>query len=209
MSQSLIVVEFNQLPFIDDTQKGVEIALVRALNYSATKSRTTAAREARKQVNFPASYLSPSSKRLWVKTKAKRGVYHTVIEGRGDPTSLARFSKQTVLTGGKRHKGGKVNVSVKPGSRKSISRAFIIRLRGRNGMGENLGLAVRTSGTTPRNAWHPKNIGKNLWLLYGPSVDQALSSIRDSKGVFEDITPEALDLLEQEFTRQLELLNGR
>lgn len=209
MSKSLIVVEFNQLPFIDDTQKGVEIALVRALNYTATKSRTEAAREARKQVNFPASYVSPSSKRLWVKTKARRGVYQTVIEGRGAPTSLARFTKQTVLPGGKRHKGGKINVSVKPGSRKAISRAFIIRLRGRSGTGENLGLAVRTSGTTPRNAYHPKNIGKNLWLLYGPSVDQALSGARDGKGVFEDITPEALELLEKEFTRQLELLNGR
>ena len=209
MSQALIVVEFNQLPFIDDTQKGVEIALVRALNYSATKSRTVAAKEARKQVNFPASYVSPSSERLWVKTKARKGVYQTVIEGRGEATSLARFSKQTVMTGGKRHKGGKINVSVKPGSRKSISRAFIIRLKGKNGLGENLGLAVRTSGTKPRNAWNPKNIGKNLWLLYGPSVDQALSASGTEKGVFEDITPQALELLEKEFTRQLELLNGR
>lgn len=209
MSQALIVVEFNQLPFIDDTQKGVEIALVRALNYSATKSRTVAAKEARKQVNFPASYVSPSSERLWVKTKARKGVYQTVIEGRGEATSLARFSKQTVMTDGKRHKGGKINVSVKPGSRKSISRAFIIRLKGKNGLGENLGLAVRTSGTKPRNAWNPKNIGKNLWLLYGPSVDQALSASGTEKGVFEDITPQALELLEKEFTRQLELLNGR
>ena len=204
MSQSLIVVEFNQLPFIDDTQKGVEIALVRALNYTATKSRTTAAREARKQVNFPASYLSPSGQRLWVKTKAKRGVYQTVIEGRGTPTSLARFSKQSVLPGTKRHKGGKINVTVKPGRSKSISRAFLIRLKS-----GNVGLAMRTNGTEPRTAYHPKNIGKNLWLLYGPSVDQALSGVSGTKGVFDDITPEALDMLEQEFTRQLDLLNGK
>lgn len=203
MSASVIVVEFNQLPFIDEMQKGVEIALVRALNTAATRSRTMASREARKQVNFPASYVSPSAKRLWVKTRARKGQYTTTIEGRGEATSLARFSRQKVLPGGVRHKGGKINVSVKPGSKKSISRAFIIRLKS-----GNEGLAVRTSGAPPKGAWRPKSIGKNLWLLYGPSVDQALSSSQNEKGVFEDITPETLEILEKEFNRQLELLNG-
>lgn len=204
MSQTLIVVEFNQLPFIDETMRGVELALTRALNTTAARTRTTAAREARKQVNFPASYVAPSNNRLWVKTRATRNSFKTVIEGRGEATSLARFTNQTVLPGGKRHKGGKINVSVKPGTKKAISRAFLIRLKG-----GNVGLAVRTNGAQPKNAYHPKSIGKNLWLLYGPSVDQALSSIQNEKGVFEDITPEALDFLEDEFARQLELLNGQ
>lgn len=203
MSAALIVVEFNQLPFVDEMKEGVELALVRALNTAATRSRTMAAREARKQVNFPASYVSPSAKRLWVRTRARRGQYTTTIEGRGEPTSLARFTKQKALPGGVRHKGGKINVSVKPGTRKAISRAFIMRLKS-----GNEGLAVRTSGGPPKGAYRPKSIGKNLWLLYGPSVDQALSSVQNEKGVFEDITPETLEILEEEFNRQLDLLNG-
>jgi len=203
MSAAVIVVEFNQVPFIKEMNNSAEIALTRALNRTAERSRTRAARAAREQVAFPASYLSPSSKRLWVKTKAKRGAFNTVIEGRGVPTSLARFSRQGALAGGGRHRGGKVNVTVKPGQTRSISRAFIMRLRN-----NNLGLAVRTDGEAPARAYKPKPIGKNLWLLYGPSVDQALAAASNDGGIFEDMTPEMLNFLETEFNRQLELLNG-
>lgn len=203
MSEVAIVVEFNQLPFIKEWNGNVSTALVRALNDTAARSRTDASRRVRQQVNFPASYLSPSAKRLWVKTKARKNALQTVIEGRGNPTSLARFSKQSVLPGGKRHKGGKVNVTVHPGETRSISRAFLIRLR--NG---NTGLAIRTDGSKPKGAWMPRALGKNLWLLYGPSVDQVLSSSRNEKGVLDDMTPEMLDYLEKEFNRQMELLNG-
>lgn len=203
MSEVAIVVEFNQLPFVKEWNSNTSTALVRALNDTAARSRTEASSKVREQVSFPASYLSPSAKRLWVKTKARKNGLQTVIEGRGDPTSLARFTKQKVLPGGKRHKGGKINVTVKPGQTRSISRAFLIRLR--NG---NTGLAVRTNGAAPKGAWKPRSLGKNLWLLYGPSVDQVLSSAKNEKGVFDDMTPDMLDYLENEFNRQMELLNG-
>ncbi|MER9524088.1 phage tail protein [Mesorhizobium sp. M0292] len=203
MSAALLVVEFDKMPFVGEVTANVETALIRALNRTADRSRTRAARAAREQVSFPASYVSPSSKNLWVKTRARRGSLTTIIEGRGQPTSLARFSRQGVLTGGARHRGGKVNVTVKPGHTKSISRAFIIRLKN-----NNLGLAVRTNGESPAGAFKPKAIGKNLWLLYGPSVDQALSAASREGGIFQDMTPETLDDLETEFNRQLELLEN-
>lgn len=205
MSATVVVVEFDHVPSLvgREMTNSVEVALVRALNYAATKSRTTAARAAREQVAFPASYVSPSNKRLWVKTRARRGAFHTLIEGRGTPTSLARFTRQNVLVGGRRHKGGKINVTVKPGQTKSISRAFLIRLKN-----NNVGLAIRTSGEKPRGAYKPKAIGKNLWLLYGPSVDQALAAASKDGGIFADMEPETLELVENEFHRQLGLLEN-
>lgn len=191
------------MPNLGEVTAQVETALVRALNRTADRSRTRAARIVRDEIAFPASYVSPSSKRLWVKTRARRGSLIAMVEGRGQPTSLARFSRQTALTGGARHRGGVVNVTVKPGQTKSISRAFIIRLKN-----NNLGLAVRTNGAAPAGAYKPKPIGKNLWLLYGPSVDQALSAASTEHGVFEDIAPETLDDLEDEFNRQMELLKN-
>ncbi|TPN04546.1 phage tail protein [Mesorhizobium sp. B2-1-2] len=203
MSAALVLVEFEKMPFVGDVTANVETALTRALNRTADKSRTRAARLAREQVAFPASYVSPSSKNLWVKTRARRGALMTVIEGRGRPTSLARFSRQGVLSGGSRHTGGKINVTVKPGVTKSISRAFIIRLKN-----NNLGLAVRTNGEAPQGAYKPKSIGKNLWLLYGPSVDQVLSAASKDGGIYQEMTPETLDDLEAEFNRQMELLEN-
>lgn len=203
MSAALVVIEFDQLSFVPEMTPMVDIALTRALNRTADRSRTQFSRAAREQINFPASYLSPSSKRLWVKTRARKGAFTTVIEGRGAATSLARFSKQSVLTGGTRHRGGKINVSVKPGQTKSISRAFLIRLKN-----NNIGLAVRTNGEAPSGAYKPRSIGKNLWLLYGPSVDQALSAASNDGGIFEDMTPDTLDFLEAEFNRQMDVLEN-
>ena len=96
-----------------------------------------------------------------------------------------------------------IGVSVAAGGRKKfIKRAFVMKLR--NG---NLGLAVRSApGKQPEGAWKPKPIGKNLWLLYGPSVDQVLMSARSGGGVFSEIEYDTLDVIETEFQRQLGLL---
>jgi len=203
MSGAVIVVEFSQAPFITEMTPTVSTALTRALNKTADRSRTRFARAVREQVAFPASYVSPSNKRLWVKTRARNGAFTTVIEGRGSATSLARFTRQKPLAGGRRHKGGQVNVTVKPGASKTINRAFLVRLRN-----NNIGLAVRTDGPAPSRAYKPKPFGKNLWLLYGPSVDQALSAASIDGGIYEEMTPEMLDFLGQEFDRQMELLEN-
>ena len=182
----------------------IETALLRSINKTADRARTLASQDIREQVAFPASYLAPSAKRLFVSTKAtKASPFEAVISGRDRPTSLARFTNQKPLGGGQRHRGGQVAVTVKPGVRRYIKRAFLITLNN-----SNVGLAVRTDGGPPNNAYAPKEIGKNLWLLYGPSVDQVLSAASNGGGIYEEIVPETLDFLIDEFNRQLDLLNA-
>ncbi len=182
----------------------IETALLRSINKTADRARTLASQDIREQVAFPASYLAPSAKRLFVSTKAtKASPFEAVISGRDRPTSLARFTNQKPLGGGQRHRGGQVAVTVKPGVRRYIKRAFLITLNN-----SNVGLAVRTDGGPPNNAYAPKEIGKNLWLLYGPSVDQVLSAASNGGGIYEEIVPEMLDFLNDEFNRQLDLLNA-
>jgi len=177
----------------------VALCAQRALNKIADRTRTRADRAVRDQIAFPASYLGPSSKRLWVETRASQRLLETTIRGQGRPTSLARFSKDKVLAPGKRHAGGGVSVTVHPGVTKTVKRAFLIRLNN-----NNIGLAVRTNGGEPPGAYKPKRIGKNLFLVYGPSVNQALISARQS-GVYEDIIPEMMDALDYEFSRLVDL----
>ena len=176
----------------------IETALLRSINKTADRARTLASQDIREQVAFPASYLAPSAKRLFVSTKAtKASPFEAVISGRDRPTSLARFTNQKPLG------GGQVAVTVKPGVRRYIKRAFLVTLNN-----SNVGLAVRTDGGPPNNAYAPKEIGKNLWLLYGPSVDQVLSAASNGGGIYEEIVPETLDFLNDEFNRQLDLLNA-
>ena len=182
----------------------IETALLRSINKTADRARTLASQDIREQVAFPASYLAPSAKRLFVSTKAtKASPFEAVISGRDRPTSLARFTNQKHLGGGQRHRGGQVAVTVKPGVRRYIKRAFLVTMNN-----SNVGLAVRTDGGPPNNAYAPKEIGKNLWLLYGPSVDQVLSAASNGGGIYEEIVPETLDFLNDEFNRQLDLLNA-
>ena len=182
----------------------IETALLRSINKTADRARTSASQDIREQVAFPASYLAPSAKRLFVSTKAtKASPFEAVISGRDRPTSLARFTNQKSLGGGQRRRGGQVAVTVKPGVRRYIKRAFLITLSN-----SNVGVAVRTDGGPPNNAYAPKEIGKNLWLLYGPSVDQVLSAASNGGGIYEEIVPETLDFLNNEFNRQLDLLNA-
>lgn len=183
----------------DLSPEKVALAASRAINKIADKARTQADRAVRQQIAFPARYLGPASKRLWVQKKASYSSMEAVVRGRGRPTSLATFSKSKPMAPGKRHKRGEVDVTVKPGQRKFIKRAFIMRLRN-----INLGLAVRTNGGPPPGAYRPTRITDRLWLLYGPSVDQALINSRH-EGIYEEISDEMLTALEVEFMRLIEL----
>ena len=191
--------------------------LSKALNKAAPRARTLADRTIREQVAFPASYLRPSTKRLFIAQKASKSKLETVIEGRGRPTSLARFAKNGkptmgkdgAMKRGKADKEGEINVEVKPGRTNPISRAWIISLPG-SPDSKNLGLAVRTNGQKPKNAYHPtplKKFGPNVWLLYGPSVDQVLYSARNNGGVITEIEDDALSFVDDEFDRLWRLEN--
>ena len=173
----------------------------RALNKIADKTRTRVDRLVREQIAFPASYLRKEGKRLWVQTRASNASLEAVVRGQSRATSLARFSKQEPLPPGVRHKGGKVEVLVKTArGPQTIKRAFLMNLNN-----NNIGLAVRTNGGPPPGAYKPKEIGKNLYLLYGPSVTQALLSARGDDGVYSDINQITLDEFSDEFHRLLEL----
>ena len=183
----------------------VEMALQRAINRTIDRFRTKTARAVLDQIAFPASYLSPSAGRLTVTKRAYKGSLEARLTGRDQATSLARFAKEKrVTTGSQRPKHGKINVRVAAGGAyHSLPRAFLMKLK--NG---NIGLAVRTDGSKPRGAHVPKLIAKNLWLLYGPSVDQAMLSAA-GRGILDDLAPEADEFLSFEFERQMDLLEKK
>ena len=66
----------------------------------------------------------------------------------------------------------------------------------------NLGLALRLRpGESVLNKRQMVQVSGNLYLLYGPSVDQVFRSVA------EDIAPEATDILEAEFLRLIDRMN--
>ncbi len=181
----------------------LEMAAVQAINKIARDGRSLAAKEIGREVAFPASYLSPSAGRLTVTRQAKRGSLEAAIGARSRPTSLARFITSTARQG----KAG-VTVQVQPGRSIQLPKAFLVRLRsGVEGL-NNKGLAVRLKeGETLRNKTRAVKMAKNLYILYGPSVDQAFLN-NAGKGVADDITPEVLNRLEDEFLRLVDLKNA-
>lgn len=192
--------------FVGEVSEMQTRAMVKALNKTGPHTRTQMDRAIREQVAFPASYLRPSTKRLFVAKKASKSMLETVIEGRGRPTSLARFVKGGAAAMKNRsRKPEKINIEVKPGSIHGISRAWIVSLPGAPDS-NNLGLAVRTpSGQKPKGAYAPKRLDNNVWLLYGPSVDQVLYSVRNRGGVIEEVYGPTLDHLSKEYSRQMDL----
>lgn len=174
-----------------------------AINRTLDRTRTQAAREIRRQVNFPASYLSPSGERLSVSQRATDTRLEGTITGRWRPTSLARFAKNTDPKAARRRGG--VTVAVKPGSAKFLKGAWLVRLRAGKEKTDtqfNLGLAMRLKpGESLRNSRGAVRLDNNVWLLYGPSVSQVFSTVRD------DLTPETMAFLEQEFERLRALRN--
>ncbi|MDO5646304.1 hypothetical protein [Paracoccus sp. (in: a-proteobacteria)] len=201
---ALVIDGLDHLDNLSDLPKDVVRAARIAVNDAATRGRTAMAREVLREVNFPADYVTPRNKRLFVSKQARNNNLEAVITARSRPTSLARFTKES--TAG-RKKGG-VRVEVKPGVVRVMPGAFLMRLRSGSGLTDtkhNLGLAVRTAKGKPPPGYRPTQIGKNLWLLYGPSVSQVIHSARNNGGVATDLTPDVQRMLEDEFWRQMEL----
>lgn len=185
-----------------------------AINRSAKWARTRMDREIRNQVNLPASYLRPSEGRLTVYSQATTNNLEAVIQGRDRPTMLSRFIKggedaSYQKMKGARQRGRKaqaIRVGVKKGHYADFKGAFIVKLRGGEATG-NTGLAIRMrDGTKPSKAYAPtqlKGFGENVWLLYGPSVDQILWSVRNNGGVFAKVEDDVADKVNDEFSRLL------
>lgn len=193
----------NELVDLKEIKESIRRAALQAINKTADRIRTRAAAEIRKQVNFPATYLNPSAGRLTVAQRATGDRLEARIRARTRATSLARFSTGTV------GKAGGVSVEVAPGRSKFLRRAFLIRLRAGNANMDtrsNLGLAIRLrEGETLSNKVKTIKMQKNLYLLYGPSVDQVFLASDEKHGVALDLAPEAVELMEREFMRLVEL----
>ncbi len=184
---------------VDDIKPAIAEAAYQAINATADRSRTNSARNILRKLNFPATYLNPSKGRLAVTKRARQGDLEAIITARHRATSLAQF-----VTGGSAGRKG-ARVSIKRGSSVDLPGAFLMKLKsGTDSLDtkNNLGLAIRTRrGEKPRNAYKPVKVSDSLWLLYGPSVDQAFSYAAELE------EKDALVYLEAEFNRQMERRN--
>lgn len=167
---------------------------VMAINRAIEWARVQASREMRRQVAFKAGYLR---ERLRVTKKARGQDLEAIITGRQRATSLARFARDTDPAAARRRGG--VRVEVKPGAAKMMKGAFLVRLRAgaaKTDTQYNLGLAIRLKpGDSLRNKKYAVQLDQNVYILYGPSVDQVFRSVAD------DLSPDALVYLEREFDR--------
>jgi hypothetical protein len=197
MSYAVYVDGLAALNSMTDVKDNIRLSAVRAINKTSERARAQSAREIRKQVNFPASYLQPSAGRLLVTKQASGNDLESVITGRQRATSLARFAA------GSPAKGAGVRVEVAPGRAKYMRRAFLIKLpQGKASVDTkfNMGLAIRLRpGESLQNKKKAVKMEKGLYLLFGPSVDQVFRTVS------EDIAPETASFLEGEFLRLLEL----
>lgn len=153
-----------------------------------------------KQVNFPKGYLSPE--RLSVRRKATKATLEAVISGRDRPTSLARFAAGATPQNTRRRP---ITVRVKANKDTRLDRAFLVQLKN-----NNIGLAIRLpAGQEPDRAYRPVQLtrrggqAQNVWLLYGPSVDQVM------QGVIPDVSDEISDMISKNFLRQFNRVTSR
>ena len=149
------------------------------------------------QIAFPKGYLQQQD-RLSVSKKATRNNLSAIITARDRATSLARFSdaRSPAETRGK-----PLRIQVKRGRTSILRAAFLVQLK--NG---NIGLAVRLKdGETIQNKREVKAVlfEKNIYLLYGPSVDQIFQTL------LPELAPGILDRVDAEFSRQFVRLSNR
>lgn len=179
----------------------IRLNIVRAVNTTLRNGRTLAARRIRDQVNLPARQLGPGAGRLTVSRKANKTKLEGAIRARARATSLARYVSN------KPRRGQPVRVEVQPGKARYLRNAFLVKLPAGSDTDTrfNSGLAMRLRpGERLRNKKNTIKLANNLYLLYGPSVDQVFLDSQND-GVAEEIQPTVLEGLEDEFFRLLEV----
>lgn len=162
-------------------------------------------RAMREEAAFPKGYLEDKN-RFGQQKRATDNDLTASIVARFRPTSLARFSSDSP-EGARRTGGVRVKVNATGGA-KRIGGAFFVRLRrgGDTSDGFNLGLAIRLKpGQTLRGrkkGAQGVQLAPDLYLLYGPSVDQVFRQVSVSE------SPQVADDLQTEFIRQYVRLSG-
>lgn len=191
MSMVVAVEGLDSIDFANVPEKVKRFA-VAAVNTTARRYRTESSRRIRDQISFPARYLdSATDGNLRLARTATVAAMEAVIQGRFEPTQLSRFVK-----GPKRHGIKGPTVEVGRGNRERMNRAFLMNLRG-----GNIGLVVRLrQGEHIENKSRMVSMNNNLYLLYGPSVNQVF------RQVSEEVSDEAGEFMEREFLRMTEAL---
>lgn len=178
-----------------------------AINDIATRKAVPQMRRAmREEVDFPPGYLE-NPDRFGVTRQATTSDLSATITARFRPTSLARFAQNQSFDGARRTGGVTVKVN-KSGGGARINRAFFVRLRqGKDTAdGFNTGLAIRLKpGEQLRGRKKGASgvqLAPDLYLLYGPSVDQVFREVSVAE------SPQVAVQLEKEFLRQYVRLSG-
>lgn len=191
--------------FLDAAPQVTRQAAALAMNdITGGKGLTRYKKSIKSQVGFPAGYLEDSDK-FGQTGFATPGNLVTKISARQRATSLARFA-----TGGTVGKEGVTLSGVGgPGTRNVLKRAWLVRLRAGSTLDDsnfNLGLAVRLApGKTfrkKRDTSRMVHLSKDVFLLYGPSVDQVFRSVAETD------TPAVLNEMGLEFFRQFARLSA-
>lgn len=193
MTARIIATLGDVVEYFEKFTDNAELAAALAINQVAEREALPSIRKKMTtQVAFPKSYLN--NERLGLRRKASRKNLEAVISGRDRPTSLARFANGRTP---EEMRGRQIRVQVKPGQSRVLKNAFLVRLKN-----NNIGLAVRLKpGDQLRNSDGAVNLGKNLFLLYGPSVDQVMKDVADQ------VTPDIGEQVTDQFLRQFARLS--
>lgn len=191
--------------FLKSVPEAVADASHLAVSSATRFAYAAGSRAMRKEINFSQTYLGEKD-RYAISQRAKKSNPEAIISARQRATSLARFANDRRT--GPTRKG--LTVEVARGRKRKLRQAFLIKLKAGPSFSEdnyNIGLAVRLKpGERVKNkremAPYMKKARKasdaNLYLLYGPSVDQVF------RGVIPKIEPAISNYLESEFLRQME-----
>lgn len=190
-----------------------EKALLFAVNEAAQFGAAESSRKVRAQLNLSQSYMgSTSSKngKIHLEQKASASSREAVITVQDKPVSLGRYAQGTPKFGrpkaGKKNPAPKVKVFAGGGATR-VGGGFFVKLPQGNkdtDGGFNLGVAVRLKDgvSINKNVLPGKQFRPGVYLLYGPDVPQAMTSIS------EEVLKPIGDRAEAEFFRQFARLLG-
>lgn len=166
-----------------DIKNGAERAMTRALNDTASKAKTLASQEIRKDVKLPAAYVKDNIQ----VSKATFGNLTSSISATRRGVLLTRFPYTKLARGG-------VSVQVSAsGGRQKMPSAFIIPRLKNSGVP---GIALpREIASQYRKSSYSGRLP--YVVLHAPSVSQVLTEVKD------EIAPELDEFLAGELDRQI------
>jgi hypothetical protein len=178
-----------------DASKAVKDSIVISINDTAKFGHAEIKKRIVEEVNLKPSYIgSKNSGRLKISSYAVNANDSAVISARARGTLMSRF----LVSAFKR--GSPAKVSIAKSRVSSISNAFLMKLKSGNS-----GLVKRVKSGRIEGSKGALKIGKNLFLLYAPSVSQIMSSVISND---EEFNKRINDKLNLNFKKQFERLSN-